>query len=69
MPKYQHLHLPVLAAMRHVTWETDPKDFQQLLFTAEMKRTTTSRFGIVNAYARSEERIICSGELTFSFLS
>lgn len=69
MPKFEDKPLPVFAAMKDVKWEPRLPDYEDLLFTATMKRMSTSRFGIVEAVAHQKDgETICSGQLTFSFI-
>lgn len=68
MPKYKDKPLPVFAAMRNVEWKPQSPDYENLLFTATIKRAVASRFGVISAHAHVEGLTLCTGELTFSFL-
>lgn len=68
MDQYKQKGIPIFAAMRNVRWEnTKVEDYGDLLFSAKMMRGNRGNFGVIRAIAHTENKEICSGDLTFSF--
>lgn len=68
MPIYSDKPIPVFAAMRNVKWIPDEGRVGVVTYAVELKRAIRSRFGVVDARAHLREHLLCSAEMTFSFL-
>lgn len=68
MPMFMDKGLPVFAAMRDVRWSRVEESLGNVLYSAVLKRTARSRFGVIEARAHVNGQTLCNGELTFSFV-
>lgn len=68
MPIYADKGVPVFAAMRNVTWAPEEGRVGVVKYAAELKRAARSRFGVVDTQAYIDDYMLCSAEMTFSFI-
>ena len=70
MDQYKQKGIPIFAAMRNVRWEHNKvQDDYDLIFSAKMIRGNRENFGVIRATAHTEKHEVCSGNLTFSFVT